>query len=176
MWQAPPPFVAPPPPTRLAPAAERGVHLGAPPAPADIVFFSIAERPPVVHPHGRPTVRKVYLVKGAQHEWAPIDGVAAHEKKELMSEEADNARLEAELARLQARKAADPELREAVERLPKFQVRKYRYLPAHAESILKAWFVSDEHIRYPYPTQQDQAHLMVRALWFGRRAKRAHPS
>ncbi|KAK7254730.1 hypothetical protein SO694_00130059 [Aureococcus anophagefferens] len=30
----------------------------------------------VVHPHGPPTLRKVYLVPDAQREWAPIDGVA----------------------------------------------------------------------------------------------------
>ncbi|EGB11011.1 hypothetical protein AURANDRAFT_62228 [Aureococcus anophagefferens] len=35
-----------------------------------------APPPPVVHPHGPPTLRKVYLVPDAQREWAPIDGVA----------------------------------------------------------------------------------------------------
>ena len=55
------------------------------------------------------------------------------------------------------------------------QGRSRRELPAHAVSILKAWLVSDEHFHHPYPTQQDQAHLMVRVLWSARK-KRAHHS
>ena len=62
------------------------------------------------------------------------------------------------------------------DRFGRAQGRSRRELPAHAVSILKAWLVSDEHFHHPYPTQQDQAHLMVRALWSGRRAKRAHRS
>ena len=96
-----------------------------------------------------------------------LHGVMSPEAEDSQSWHDDAATWSAENAKSRARR-----------RRPRAapQGRSRRELPAHAVSILKAWLVSDEHFHHPYPTQQDQAHLMVRALWSGRRAKRAHRS